>query len=56
MQVLRYVKKAPGRGLLFRKGTSMGIIAYSDVDYAGCVGDRKSTTGFCTFVAGNLVT
>jgi len=28
---------------------------YSDADWAGSF-DRKSTTGFCTFVGGNLVT
>jgi hypothetical protein len=31
------------------------IVGYSDVDWAGSY-DRKSTTGYCTFVGGNLVT
>ena len=30
--------------------------AYADVDWAGFVDDRKSTTRYCTFVRGNLVT
>ncbi|KAM2210837.1 hypothetical protein ACFX1S_021369 [Malus domestica] len=32
------------------------IMAYTDVDWAGNALDRKSTTGFCMFVGGNLVT
>ena len=31
------------------------ICGYSDADWAGSF-ERKSTTGFCTFVGGNLVT
>lgn len=29
---------------------------YTDADWAGCVIDRKSTTGYCSFVWGFLVT
>ncbi|KAM2530096.1 hypothetical protein PS1_027998 [Malus domestica] len=32
------------------------ILAYTDADWAGNAIDRKSTTCFCTFVGGNLVT
>ena len=31
-------------------------MAYSDSRYAGDHGDRKSTSGFCTYVGDNLVT
>ena len=34
---------------------SNSLCGYSDADWAGSC-DRKSTTGFCTFVGGNLVT
>ena len=30
--------------------------AYTDVDWAGAVDDRQSTSGYFTFVGGNLVT
>ncbi|KAL0375663.1 UNVERIFIED_CONTAM: Retrovirus-related Pol polyprotein from transposon RE2 [Sesamum calycinum] len=36
---------------------AVGLIeAYSDADYAGSKDDRKSTSGYCTYVGGNLVT
>ncbi|CAN6705823.1 unnamed protein product [Malus baccata var. baccata] len=45
-----------GRGLLMKKNGSYHIMAYTDADWAGNALDRKSTTGFCTFVGGSLVT
>ena len=39
-----------------RNHGSHHIMAYTDADWAGNALDRKSTTGFCTFVGGNLVT
>ncbi|XP_038875008.1 uncharacterized mitochondrial protein AtMg00810-like [Benincasa hispida] len=44
------------RGLMFRKSDRRCIKAYIDADWAGSVVDRKSTSGYCTFVWGNLVT
>ena len=32
------------------------LMAYTDADWAGNAIDRKSTTGYCTFVGGNIVT
>src|ERR1044072_9124443 len=29
---------------------------YTDADYAGSIVDRRSTTGYCMFFGGNLVT
>ena len=45
----------PGKGLLYKKHGHVRIFGYSDSGYAGDKGDRKSTTGYCTFVGGNLV-
>ena len=56
MMVLRYLKSSPGKGLLFKRNPSLDVVAYTDADYAGSVEDRKSTSGFCVFVGGNLVT
>ncbi|KAJ4750231.1 Copia protein [Rhynchospora pubera] len=38
-----------------KKNNTNEIVGYSDADWAGSF-DRKSTTGYCTFVGGNLVT
>ncbi|KAM1864865.1 hypothetical protein ACFX14_005024 [Malus domestica] len=54
--ILRYIKGSIGRGILMEKNGSTNIQAYTDVDWAGNALDRKSTTGYCTFTGGNLVT
>ncbi|XP_020253820.1 uncharacterized protein LOC109830870 [Asparagus officinalis] len=56
LKILAYVKICPGKGLLYKKYEHTHIFAFSDAGYAGDMGDRKSTSGFCTFVGGNLVT
>ena len=33
----------------------MNIEGYCDSDWASCVDDRRSTSGYCMFVGGNLV-
>ena len=55
-RILRYLKKTPGKGLMFRKIDRKIIKAYTDLDWAGSAVDRKSTSDYCTFVWGNLVT
>ena len=57
MRILRYFKFAPGKGLLFTKNVDcQSVYAYSDADWAGAMDDRQSTSGYFTFVGGNLVT
>ncbi|XP_071705143.1 uncharacterized mitochondrial protein AtMg00810-like [Rutidosis leptorrhynchoides] len=66
LRVLRYLKATPGLGILYsdqghcRVGafTEEGygkISGFSDADWAGCPISRRSTTGYCVFVGGNLV-
>ena len=55
-RILRYLKSAPGKGLMFSKNNHLQVEAYSDSDYGSSVVDRRSTSGYCTFVGGNLVT
>ncbi|MFS7989993.1 putative RNA-directed DNA polymerase [Helianthus anomalus] len=66
LRVLRYLKSTPGLGILYsdqghcRVGafTEDGdgrISGFSDADWAGCPISRRSTTGYCVFVGGNLV-
>ncbi|XP_040994149.1 secreted RxLR effector protein 161-like [Juglans microcarpa x Juglans regia] len=54
--MLRYLKRAPGLGLLYRPNEHLRVEAVSDVDWAGSPSYRRSTTGYCTFVRGNLIT
>lgn len=56
MRVLRYLKKTPGKGIQFRKNGHLEIWGYTDADWAGDRIDRKSMSGYFTFVGGNLVT
>ncbi|XP_031263275.1 uncharacterized protein LOC116121459 [Pistacia vera] len=55
-RILRYLKKTPGKGLFFRKTNERKVEAFTDADWAGSTSDRRSTSGYCTFVWGNLVT
>ena len=53
---LRYIKRTPGRGLLFRKRDHLQVEVYTDVDWVRNIMDRRSTSSYCTFIGGNLVT
>ncbi|RVW40284.1 Retrovirus-related Pol polyprotein from transposon RE1 [Vitis vinifera] len=55
-KVLHYLKNNPGKGILFKKNNTLALEAYTDADYAGSLVDRRSTTGYFTFLGGNLVT
>ncbi|XP_059635158.1 secreted RxLR effector protein 161-like [Cornus florida] len=57
MRILRYLKSGPGKGILFTKNAGyQNIDAYTDADWAGAIDDMQSTSGYFTFVGGNLVT
>jgi len=56
IQILRYLKASPGKGLMFSKNSHLKINGYTDADWAGNISDRKSTSGYLMFVGGNLVT
>jgi hypothetical protein len=54
-RILRYLKGTPGRGLWFRKNEHLNLEGYCDVDWASSRDDRRSTSSYCVFVGGNLV-
>ena len=56
LRVLTYVKSNPGRGLIFSKNGHLRVEVYSDSNYANDKKDRKLTSGYCTYVGGNIVT
>ena len=55
-RILRYLKGAPGKGLLFSKNGTSDIEGYTDANWASDQSTRRSTSGYFTFVEGNLVT
>ncbi|CAL8175723.1 unnamed protein product [Prunus armeniaca] len=56
MHILRYLKVTPGNGLIFCKYGHTDVEVYTDVDWAGSVTNRRSTSGYFTFVGSNLIT
>ncbi|RVX16216.1 Retrovirus-related Pol polyprotein from transposon RE1 [Vitis vinifera] len=53
-RVLHYLKGNPGKGILFKKNNTLALEAYTDADYASSLVDRRSTTGYCTFLGDDL--
>ena len=54
-RILRYLKSSPGKGLMFKSHGHLNVEGYCDADWASCLDDRRSTSGYCVFVGGNLV-
>ena len=50
--VFRYLVGTKDHGILFGPNSTLGVVSYTDSDFAGCVDSRKSTTGYC-FKFGN---
>nr|GEZ23805.1 ribonuclease H-like domain, reverse transcriptase, RNA-dependent DNA polymerase [Tanacetum cinerariifolium] len=46
-KIFKYLKGQPNLGLWYPRDSLFQLEAYSDSDYAGSHGDRKSTTGGC---------
>ncbi|GJS29493.1 anticodon-binding aminoacyl-tRNA synthetase, class 1a [Tanacetum coccineum] len=53
---IKYLKGQPKLGLWYPRDSPFVLEAYSDSDYAGSNGDRKSTTGGCQFLGSLLWT
>lgn len=55
-RILQYLRGTLGRGLHFKKNSNWDIEVYTDSDWAGCISDKKSSTGYCSFMWRNMVT
>ena len=55
-RILKYLKRKPGRGLLFENHGHSRIEAYTHADWAGSITDRRCKSNYCTCIGGNLVT
>ena len=54
-RILRYLVHTSNLGLWYPKGSKFDVLGYSDLDYAGCKVDRKSTSGTCQLLGWSLV-
>ena len=55
LRILRYLKGTLGKGLFFANNAHFQVEIYTDADWAGSITDRRSTSKYCSFVGGNLV-
>ncbi|KAG8503428.1 hypothetical protein CXB51_001585 [Gossypium anomalum] len=55
-RILKYLKKTPGHGLMFKKTQDRTVKIFIDSSWAGDLTERRSTSGYCTFVWVNLTT
>jgi hypothetical protein len=54
-RIFRYLRHTPNFGLWYSASSSLALHGFSDVDFAGCRLDRKSTSGTCQFLGSSLV-
>ena len=54
-KIYRYLAGTQDIGLWYPTNYSLELITYTDADYAGSRLDRKSTSGYCQFLGGCLV-
>ena len=55
-RVLTYLKGTTGLGITYKPTGKLDLVLYTDSDFASSRVDCRSTTGYCTFLRGNLVT
>lgn len=54
-RILRYLKGTSRFGLAYKGDTANAVTGYSDADWAGDVGDRKSTSGYVFMLGGAAI-
>nr|GEZ41658.1 hypothetical protein [Tanacetum cinerariifolium] len=54
-RILRYVQGTLHYGLQLFSSSTTDLVAYSDVEWAGCPTTRRSTSGYCVFLGNNLL-
>ena len=55
IRIFHYIKGTPGQGVLYENRGHTQVIGYCDADWAGSPADRRSTSGYCVFLGGNLI-
>jgi hypothetical protein len=54
-RIFRYPKGTKEFGLWYPKGKDLSLMAYTNADWAGCIDDRRSTSGAVFYLGGCLV-
>lgn len=54
-RILKNLKSAPERGLLFAQHDHLGVEGHKNDDWAGARQDRRSTSGYCICFGQNKV-
>lgn len=56
IRILKYLKSTPKQGIFYKKGGNpLEVQCYVDSDWAGSTFDRRSTSGFCIAIGGNMI-
>jgi hypothetical protein len=53
--VLRYLRGTVEYGLLYERSGGVTLAGFTDVDWAGCAEDRKSTSGCCFSIGSSII-
>ena len=53
--IFRYLKGTTEYGLWYPQGNHLDLYAFTDADWVGCIGDKKSTSGATFYLGGCLV-
>ncbi|KAB5529442.1 hypothetical protein DKX38_019523 [Salix brachista] len=54
-RILRYLAGSVGEGIKFTSAPAMNIESFCDSDWASSLDDRRSTSGYCVYLGGNLI-
>ncbi|XP_040956175.1 uncharacterized mitochondrial protein AtMg00810-like [Gossypium hirsutum] len=54
-RVLRYLQGTIEFGLYYTPADQVDITVFSDSDWGSSLEDRRSTSGFCIYIGGNLI-
>ena len=54
-QIIKYIHGTSKFGVLYSYDTNSILVGYCDVDWAGCLDDKKSTLRGCLFLGNNMI-
>ena len=54
-RIIRYLLGSSSRGLFYPAGSSICLVTFSDVDWAGCPDTCRSVTSWCMFLGDSLI-